>query len=202
MNVRFIFILLMLVVGLVSCSDELENTSYKYLNNHELDKECIMIYSLSQLDSVFGYEGGSVNVPLNKPLTKTNITPVSENGFNRRSVLQTGKMSLTAAVAEKIGLQPNVVYVVQLEKYEKDISTGGKTFFMAESPNCGAKPVMGAYNEETSDFEVLGYRIVKSGNPTTLSTHLYYFVSTMDGREVNKYYPRSPRNLIWNYYLY
>lgn len=208
MKIKFFLLLLLFVIATSSCSEDIVETgtggqfeAKSMLQNYPV------INSLDELDALFGYEKtmeADVLEGMSVPLTKADLVTLSVTGFTRKyNYKPEQKMSFTPNAANMIGVQPYTVYLVSLDRYEKDIKTEGKMLFGVDSPQCGAKPVMGNYNEEVSDFDNLGYRIQNTGNVTTLSTHLYYVNCAFPaGTAIKKYYPRSAESLIWNYILF
>lgn len=198
------FLSFLFVLIVFSCSDKLELEEIQEKTNVLID-DCPIVNSLGELDLLFGYDNTmGIEVLAESFLSSTKANPPiqTKEGFTRKyTVRPEQKTQFGPDLATLIGVEPYLIYFVSLDRYEKDIFTGGKRFFLVESPNCGAKPIMGNNDVETSDFDKLGYRIQKIGNPTTLSTHLYYISGSFSGSAVRKAYPRIPEKLEWNYIL-
>ena len=105
-------------------------------------------------------------------------------------------------LAELTGLQAGSVYVTRYETYRNVINLNGRSFFEDENyPECGLRRYQTidggflSYNER-------GYNSILNGDKITLETHLVHVISDMSGRALNIYYPCSPSNIKWHYYLY
>lgn len=201
LNYCFLFLSVFIIS---SCSDRFETEEIEFERYVSIE-ECPIVNSLEELNILLGYEnavGIEVLTEVYQPNTKANPPIQTKSGFTRKyTVRPEQKTQFGPDLAALIGVEPYLVYFVSLDRYDIDIYTGGKRFFLVESLNCGAKPVMGYGDVETSDFDNLGYRIQKSGNPTTLSTHLYYISGSFSGSAVRKSYPRNPEKLEWNFIL-
>lgn len=132
---------------------------------------------------------------------KGTLLPTTAIGYTRITKSKSVKAYFGTEFAKRVGLQPGVIYLYQWKFVEKDINTNGKTLFEEKSDKCGMQPSISGESEET-DFNVRGYRIVESGNPTVLRTHLFYVESDIVGRRVNRYVPQTPEKIEWNYYLF
>lgn len=107
-------------------------------------------------------------------------------------------------LAKQLGLIPGTIYVTTWYICEKQVSyPNNQTFFANDkSLKCGLLPYYNNYNEEETDFNLRGYRIVGSENPITLRTHLFYVYCDISGRTINKFIPCTPENIEWDYYLF
>lgn len=104
--------------------------------------------------------------------------------------------------ADSIGLEPYTTYVYNWLFVEKDINTNGARFYQAKtSKKCGMVPVMSYDQNEITDFLNRGYRVLETGNPTVLRTHIFFVLSLVNGAQLNKYVPRAPEDLEWDYLL-
>ncbi len=64
----------------------------------------------------------------------------------------------------------------------------------ANSPECGVNP----NNDDPSD---IGYTLSTNGNNVELVTRVEHYISDISGIRVDKWYPRKPEQIKWNYSL-
>ncbi len=207
--VSLLFVLFVVLLN-TSCSEEDNTNELNQSTNIMGTENCPIISSQEELDALFFT---NANIPLTElddisgidsPITKADDANflTAESYTRKYTFMKEQKATFSTEYAEIIGVLPGVIYFVRIDKYEIDIKTGGKQLFKRTSPNCGAKPLVDKYGNESSDFKTLGYRVVREGNPTTLSTHLYYISGTFGGSATRKWYPISPDLLKWDYILF
>ncbi len=205
MNKNLFLAIILLIIS--SCTDDIANSFDKadeLIQTKSTKNEIPVVNSLEEVAEVLGMNSCSKEKDLSPKLSlRSEIPELTASGFTRKSTLTPeSKMSFKPDFAKKIGVPPYTVYLVRMDKYEKDIETAGKTFFQVSSSNCGGTPTI-TDGYEGTNWELLGYRVQKTGNPTTLATHLMYINCTFPGgAAIKKYYPYKPELLKWNYYLW
>lgn len=209
---RVFCLLLVLFVVLLntSCSEEDDTNELNQPTNIMETENCPIVSCQEELDALFFT---NANVPLTEYKRGTNIdllvtkggdipVQIAKSYTRKYTFMKEQKAMFDKEYADMLGVQQGVVYFVRIDKCEIDIKTGGKQFFSETSPRCGAKPMVDNNGIESSNFKSLGYRVVRDGNPTVLSTHLYYISGTFGGAVTKKWYPISPELLEWNYILF
>lgn len=133
---------------------------------------------------------------------KTDLDEVYSKGYTSVQTGENLKLLFGSQLAELTGLQAGSVYVTRYETYRNVINLNGRSFFEDENyPECGLRRYQTidggflSYNER-------GYNSILNGDKITLETHLVHVISDMSGRALNIYYPCSPSNIKWHYYLY
>ena len=128
----------------------------------------------------------------------------SISGFTREWIFKGDqKMMFQKNFADKLGVSSTTVYIARVIQYELNVpNPQNKYLFEAESPRCGGKPTMNSDNVSVSNFATPGYEVIKWGDPCVLATHVLHIkYSFPGGTNVNKYYPRTGNQLVWEYYM-
>lgn len=212
MKLNYFLLVVMLIVS--SCSnDDTDILSANIVDNHhetslsatDLTDDVIVISSFEDLvkysDVQYPYE---LNWDSRQFTPRVDDDYHSVSGFTREWDFQGDKkMMFQKDFANKLGVSSTTVYIARVIQYEKDIpNPQNKFIFDDDSPRCGGKPTMNSNKISVSDFGTLGYEIIKVGNPCTLATHVLHIkYSFPGGTNVNKYYPRTGSQLIWEYFL-
>lgn len=205
-----IYLLILFLVALLTFScTKIEDTqdSFQSTKTKAID-DCPVISSLEELNNLFfkksDYNEMQLSPEMEQPIPFQAIPPSFGYKYTRKSkFMKEQKAIFDKQFADMLGVEAGVVYLVSIDRCELDVNTKGKRFVSCASPNCGAKPIIDTdTGVESSSFESLGYRLVTKGNPTVLSTHVYYIAGTFGGAALRKYYPRSPDNLEWEYILF
>ena len=135
--------------------------------------------------------------------TTEDLEDIVVSGYTSVENGKSMKLLFDSQLASLTGLQSGSIYVTRYETCKKDIALNGASFFEDENYNeCGLRRYQDLDGGHLSYTE-RGYNTIKvSGNKVTLETHLIHVISDMSGRSLNIYYPCSPSNIKWHFYLY
>lgn len=134
--------------------------------------------------------------------TEEDLEDLVVSGYTSVENGKTMKLLFSSQLASLTGLQTGSIYVTRYETYKKVINLNGASFFEDENYNeCGLRRYQDLDGGHIS-YTDRGYNTVLSGGKATLETHLIHVISDMSGRTLNIYYPCSPANLKWHYFLY
>lgn len=191
-------------IGILSCSDEDVNdlTSQERIVE---EKTVPLISSYEELYKTLNLVETVVATERKETkgiVRRNDIEPSFAKGYTRKSIYNDNqKVMFDPTFAESLGggVAPYTVYFVRVDKCEMDIYTGGKSFFDNVSDQCGAVP--SPFDSDGLNFKIVGYSIVKLGNPTVLETYLLY-ISGGFGNAARGFFPRNPEALIWSYFLF
>lgn len=123
----------------------------------------------------------------------------SITGYNRYTKSSSSRTYFTSEMANKLGLYTGRIYQVHMRYYQKDVTIpNGYLFFDNDSPNCGYAPLA----DGSTSFERRGYSHNVSGNMRILKTNTYFVEADEWAGTLNKEYPCSPSNFVWNYILW
>ena len=203
---KSVICLFIFMIFISSCAeDKFENMYFTEFSSSAENSEVLIVNSLDDFNSfIKGREESVFQYYDHSPyISSKGFLAQGVKGYSRKIVRQSlPKMQFGKDMANKIGVNSSTIYSVQYLTIEADIDTEGKKFFSYPSWNCGGMPVV-VNGKEDADYDHMGYSIRSIGNPTVLATHLIYVDCTFpQGSAVKKYYPRSPKDLEWNYNLY
>lgn len=133
---------------------------------------------------------------------------LQQKGFDTYRSQGSYKTVFSADLANRLGLSTGVIYVAETRRYIKNIRVVG-TFIpprnianVGNSSQCGILPQAGNYGDfGISNWNLRGW-VEGVVNPPVypLETCLFYVNCDMNGRKLDKYYPKRPENLLWDYY--
>jgi len=189
------FMFLVGVTLLSSCDNNIENDDLSTSSSMEMDD----IVSLDSLFSIGNEQfsswktGTEETIPSN--LRRSSVTDITAYGYSSYTSSGTRKAIIGSDVANYLGI-PNQVYVIETLTvyYNLTISGLGTTsyFVSVESPYCGIDPLNSSH---------IGYAYSPSGETITLATKVHHIISDLSGNSYDRYYPRNPSSLQWNYKL-
>lgn len=206
--------LFVLVVLLMSCSKEEigMNNSESQIEKERMN-DVIKVQNINELYDIFCKNERCDNYTL-KTMGDISVLSNRDSIFSPRIYFNVGegysklktirivpKMIFGKELADKFGVNKDLIYTVKYLCAEANVDTKGKTFFRKESPKCGYKPISSG-GQESIDFETRGYVVRQNGDPTILATYLFYIDCIWStGASVKKYYPCDPKSILWYYFI-
>lgn len=157
----------------------------------------IYISTLEDLYSLMGKAPENEYVNPMIPNTRAGVTTYTHTGHDSckpRDGQENVKGRFGTEAAEALGIDPYTFYIIDFceAKVTVTVPSGG-SFIMMDSPECGYKP--GVTGQR-------GYSLVQDGNQYIMTTNLTHIKYDMSGRLIDKWGPRRPENLKWNYGIF
>lgn len=194
-----VFLVVMCLSVLVACNNE--DFEQLQMQSSTMTKDIIELQKTDIIDitkevwrDIMSSKGEFIEYenPLN--LNRMTIENKSVYGYTSCSARE-GKSNLKARFSQSacniMGI-PYGVYIVDFceAKIKINLATGEQFLYVDESPNCGFKPDM----ESTR-----GYAMSMTSNVVILTTYLTHIKYDALGRNVNKWWPVTPNDLVWDY---
>lgn len=157
----------------------------------------------SSKDAFYDEAKNPVKISRSVGVTSEDLDDVIVTGYSSVENGKTMKLLFNSQLASLTGLQAGSTYLTRYEIYTKVVALNGASFFEDENYNkCGLRRYQDLDGGHISYTE-RGYNTVKiTETKATLETHLIHVISDMSGRSLNIYYPCSPSNIKWHFYLY
>lgn len=181
------------VIFMTSCNNEdnsLEMASSDIINSNEDD--VISIDSLFNIGSedFSAWENGNTVPPVTR---SSSVTPITAYGYSSYTSSGIKKAFIGPDVAKALGIADQIYFGETLTVYYNLRVTGlGQNAFFsyAESPSCGMSP---------NNSSQIGYSYSQDGENVIMATKIYHIISDLSGRSYDRWYPRHPNELQWNY---
>ena len=203
MKNKFLMILLSCVI--FSCSNEdnfIETQQVGEQPTRAIEEPIPIVNSFEDLYKLSGIKAEPQSPTILNKLQTKDLALLTTTGYSRITETRSQKAMFTKDFALKMGLDPYMVYFYNWIFVEKDVNPGGKMLFMADSPECGMTPIINDTYQEVTSWDTRGYKVLNSGNPTVFKTHVFFVEYDTSGKRLDKYFPTTPSNLKWNYYIY
>lgn len=188
-------LILTLLVSLFSCSSD----DYKDFN--EKCESCfdIQTATVNDLKKIKDYDYVT-DIWKNTIKTKSGSNNITSYGYTSKQNSSYHKIQYGDVMAEELGLVPHTLYLeCEVTVYFRVLCNENQTFvernYASLADPMGWIPGMIVDNKRIKGFKVgsyaMGYR--------DFSTQLFYIGYDALGREVGKWYPFEPDNLVWYY---
>ena len=181
-------------LGFMSCNNEESFVTEELSQDFQLET-AISIDSLFAIDNEEVAKWSSNRNKIPQTRSSASVTEMTVYGYDSQTTTGNRKTLISSDLATKMGI-PRQIYIMETLTLYKNITINGlnSTVYFASdySPNCGISPA----NQDS-----ISYTSTMQGNTMKLATKLHHVISDMNGISYNRWYPREPNSLEWNYKL-